>query len=92
MEYLAVPPKQRLRWIIKDQLPALPAPTRPARELYNPLQCPCCKKDTMQTILQFTRRGPPVDWKQLAIIFLNVSCKKNAADAVWESDAPEEKD
>ena len=56
--------------VIKDQLPALAATIKPCPELYNPLQCPCCKKDTMQTILQFTRRGPPADWKQLAINIL----------------------
>lgn len=57
--------------VIKDQLPAPAATLKPARELYNPLQCPCCKKDTMQTILQFTRRGPPADWRQLAINILD---------------------
>ncbi len=27
---------------------------------FNPDLCPCCKKETMQTIMQFDRRGPPV--------------------------------
>jgi hypothetical protein len=56
--------------VIKDQLPALRATIKPQRELYNPLQCPCCKKETMQTILRFSRRGPPPDWRQLAVPIL----------------------
>jgi len=34
--------------------------------VYNPKQCPCCKKETMQTVMRFNRRGPPVDWKEVA--------------------------
>jgi hypothetical protein len=34
--------------------------------IFNPRQCPCCKKDTMETIMRFQRRGPPQDWKTLA--------------------------
>lgn len=52
--------------IIKDQVPAIHEAIKPGRQLYNPLQCPCCKKETMQTIMRFTRRGPPDDWKQMA--------------------------
>jgi hypothetical protein len=33
---------------------------------YNPKQCPCCKKETMETVMRFRRRGPPMDWKELA--------------------------
>lgn len=53
--------------IIKEQLPALPElkNAKPKREIYNPLKCPCCKKETMQTLLRFNRRGPPADWKQM---------------------------
>lgn len=53
---------------IKEQLPEkpVPPPTRPKPAPYNPRQCPCCKKDTMQTILRFNRRGPPEDWKERA--------------------------
>jgi hypothetical protein len=54
--------------IIKEQLPPLPElkNAKPKREIYNPLKCPCCKKETMQTLLRFNRRGPPADWKQMA--------------------------
>lgn len=54
--------------VIKEQLPP-PAEVKnakPKREMYNPLQCPCCKKETMLTLLRFNRRGPPVDWKEEA--------------------------
>jgi integrase/recombinase XerD len=46
---------------IKAQLPAsAPLITiRPDGTNYNPLQCPCCKKDTMHTLMQFNQRGPP---------------------------------
>jgi hypothetical protein len=27
---------------------------------FNPDLCPCCKKETMRTVMQFDRRGPPV--------------------------------
>ena len=56
--------------VIKDQLPAIQTAIVGRQELYNPLQCPCCKKDSMQTILRFTRRGPPPGWKQLAATIL----------------------
>jgi len=54
--------------IIKEQLPPLAElkNAKPKREIYNPLKCPCCKKETMQTLLRFNRRGPPADWKQMA--------------------------
>ena len=54
--------------IIKEQLPPLPEVknVKPKSEIYNPLQCPCCKKETMHTILRFNRRGPPADWKDMA--------------------------
>lgn len=56
--------------IIKAQLPApvqiiMPVSKSPP-VVYNPRQCPCCKKDTMEAVMRFNRRGPPVDWKQLA--------------------------
>jgi len=54
--------------VIKEQLP--PAPevknAKPQKEIDNPLQCPCCKKETMHTILRFNRRGPPADWEDMA--------------------------
>jgi hypothetical protein len=54
--------------MIKEQLPQGPTPAlaRPAPQPYNPNECPCCRKETMQTIMRFNRRGPPVDWQQLA--------------------------
>ncbi len=58
--------------IIREQLPAITRanradrPDRPAQKIYNPARCPCCKKDTMQTMLRFNRRGPPPDWEQIA--------------------------
>ncbi|MGH7239895.1 MAG: IS91 family transposase [Candidatus Saccharimonadales bacterium] len=53
---------------IKEQLPEIPIlkPTGPSLEPYHPRQCPCCKKDTMMTILHFNRRGPPEDWELIA--------------------------
>jgi hypothetical protein len=60
--------KKQCAACIKEQLPEkpLPPPSRPRPQPYNPRQCPCCKKDTMQTILRFNRRGPPEDWKERA--------------------------
>jgi len=52
--------------IIKEQLPPLTRIPKVKKELYNPLQCPCCKKETMQTIMRYNRRGPPPDWKDEA--------------------------
>jgi hypothetical protein len=53
---------------IKEQLPEASKPviTRPAIQPCNPNECPCCRKETMQTIMRFNRRGPPADWQQLA--------------------------
>jgi len=60
--------------IIKAQLPVLkPATVKTNRarpEPFNPKQCPCCKKETMETIMQFKRRGPPADWKETAMKLL----------------------
>ena len=33
---------------------------------YNPLQCPCCKKETMIHIFNFNQRGPPKNWKKMS--------------------------
>jgi hypothetical protein len=61
--------------IIKDQLPE----KRTLSDLdnckiksiiYNPKECPCCKKEMMETIMRFNRRGPPADWKEMAINLL----------------------
>ena len=53
---------------INGQLPEAPIilSSKPKPEPYNPTQCPCCKKDTMRTIMRFNRRGPPQDWKEMA--------------------------
>jgi hypothetical protein len=53
---------------IKEQLPEVPVrlSTRPRPQPYNPRQCPCCKKETMQNVIRFNRRGPPEDWKTMA--------------------------
>ncbi|HEY5371816.1 MAG TPA: IS91 family transposase [Hanamia sp.] len=59
--------KMACAMVIKEQLPPLEVKSlKPKRELYNPLRCPCCKKETMQTILRFNHRGPPGDWQQIA--------------------------
>lgn len=61
--------------IIKEQLPpATPLPQttiKTTSALYNPRQCPWCKKETMETVMVFNRRGPPADWKQLATDLLD---------------------
>ena len=69
--------------LIKAQLPALGSPPdgglfKAADAAYNLKQCPHCKKETMQTVMNFNRRGPPTDWKNLAtdlLASINVSCK-----------------
>ena len=62
--------KQRCAKEIKTQLPAIkiPAYIKPKinKEPFNPKQCPCCKKETMQTIIHFKNKPPPVYWQQLA--------------------------
>lgn len=62
--------KQRCAKKIKTQLPAIkiPAYIKPKinKEPFNPRQCPCCKKETMQTIIHFKNKSPPVYWQQLA--------------------------
>lgn len=60
--------KKKAAICIKTQLPALEPLVilRPAPAPYNPLQCPCCKQDTMHSLLQFNRRGPPQQYMQVA--------------------------
>jgi Putative transposase/Transposase zinc-binding domain len=62
--------KKRKAEIIKAQLPAIKIPPyikpKVKKEPFNVRQCPCCKKETMQTILQFKNKPPPVYWPQLA--------------------------
>jgi hypothetical protein len=60
--------KKRSAICIKQQLPP-PKPfikLRPQPKAYNPNQCPCCKEETMHTLLQFDRRGPPQRCIELA--------------------------
>jgi len=57
--------------IIKAQLPpALPTLIdllkKVAPQPHNPKQCPVCKKDTMENLMRFNRRGPPAGWEQVA--------------------------
>lgn len=52
---------------VRGQLP--PKPTTPITTMakeYNPLQCPCCKQNTMVRLLLFDQRGPPQHWKVFA--------------------------
>jgi hypothetical protein len=62
--------KKRKAELIKAQLPAIKIPScikgKIKKEPFNPKQCPCCKKETMQTIIQFKNKPPPVYWQQLA--------------------------
>lgn len=62
--------------VIKAQLPLTEQLSAPANKatlvIYNPKQCPCCKKETMETVMRFHHRGPPVDWKQLVTDLLNI--------------------
>jgi len=66
--------KETYAAIIKAQLPqevSLPQQSSKAAPApFNPTQCPCCKKETMQTVMWFSRRGPPADWKQQAMNLL----------------------
>jgi hypothetical protein len=57
--------------VIKAQLPLQMAKpfdviTKAAPVPYYPKQCPCCKKETMETLMRFNRRGPPDNWKEKA--------------------------
>jgi hypothetical protein len=62
--------KKRKAELIKAQLPAIkiPAYIKPKikKEPFNPRQCRCCKNQTMQTVLHFKNKPPPVYWQQLA--------------------------
>ncbi len=62
---------------IKALLPAIkiPAYIKPKAkpQPYNPRQCPCCKKETMQTVVYFKNRPPPAYWQQLATDLLKAT-------------------
>lgn len=56
---------------IRKQLPPLKnTTTKPLTMPYNPLQCPCCKKETMLRLFNFDLRGPPSNWKKRAQFLL----------------------
>ncbi|MGI8504287.1 MAG: IS91 family transposase [Hassallia sp.] len=65
---------------IKEQVAQAVKPliTKPATQPYNVKQCPCCKKETMETLLRFTGRGPPAHWQQLVKDLLE--CIINSAE------------
>jgi len=66
--------KQKNILVIKQQLPVAaerPCANKVTREPYNRKQCPCCKKETMETVMRFNRRGPPPDWMKMATDLLN---------------------
>lgn len=67
--------KETCAIIIKAQLPEGAIPVKPHTKAipapFNPHQCPCCKKETMQTVMRFNLRGPPADWREMAINLLN---------------------
>lgn len=59
--------------VIRKQLPAKKTKTVKVRATpYNPLQCKCCKQETMITILNFDQRGPPNNWKVFSKNFLQI--------------------
>lgn len=58
---------------IRKQLPEKKSKPVKTRAIpYNPLQCKCCKKETMVTILNFDQRGPPSNWKVFSKNFLQI--------------------
>ena len=60
MAFSAAPQKRSVRGYKRTVAPMPEVKNaKPKTEIYNPLQCPCCKKQTMQTIMRFNRRGPP---------------------------------
>ncbi len=62
---------------IRKQLPAQKSkPTKKSAAPYNPLQCKCCKNQTMITILTFDQRGPPSNWKVFSKKVLQIA-KRN---------------
>jgi hypothetical protein len=68
--------KQKSAATIKAQLPAEATQSpaiycKAAPVAFNPKQCPTCKKKTMETLMRFTHRGPPADWKQMAAVLLD---------------------
>ncbi len=62
--------KDKSALVIKAQLPMAvqlsAVVAKASAAVYNPKQCPCCRKETMETVMRFRRRGPPADWKEMA--------------------------
>lgn len=57
--------------LIREQLPELKTKNeKTTATVYNPLVCPCCKKETMITLLSFDQRGPPSNWKSKTKLLL----------------------
>lgn len=58
---------------IRKQLPEKKIKERKTTGIiYNPLKCPCCKKETMITVLTFDQRGPPTNWGKQSQYFLQI--------------------
>ncbi len=58
---------------IRKQLPTKKPKSATTRAIhFNPLQCQCCKKETMTKILNFDQRGPPNHWKVISKIYLQL--------------------
>jgi hypothetical protein len=59
--------KTRSAIIIKEQLPPVKplTITKPVLANYNPMQCPCCREETMHRLIDF-KRGPPQNCMVLA--------------------------
>ena len=70
--------KSKCSIIIKGQLTDLTLENfqtpccRPKPPKYDPKVCPCCKKETMRTILHFRGRPPPENWMEIAEKILNI--------------------
>ena len=66
--------------VVKEQMPTrteLKVKSVDNALSYDPRQCPCCKKYSMETLMRFQRRGPPQDWKTFATDLL--ACITNAS-------------
>ena len=58
---------------IRKQLPEKKIKnTRPKAVPYNPLQCICCKQQTMVRVMDFDQRGPPTNWRIQSKHFLQI--------------------
>ena len=65
--------------LIRKQLPEPKVKLEKSKAApYNPLVCPCCKKETMVTLLNFDMRGPPINWRITSKQLLN-TLKKQVA-------------